>query len=346
MRARIVGVRGQAPSAEVPIQAFSFRVRGHSRQFVHLFVKSFGNLSQHRASSSFTHLFVQRTNSDNRTLYESQAVLCTEMKEARENNLIWLRPAPNKRRPGLNREQITQTAIRIADTEGFEAVTMKRIATELDSATMTLYYYVRTKADIVALMQDAILADILISDDELPAFWRDAVAVIARRTRHVLLAHPWSLSALNTAQFGPNAMRHIEQSLAALDGLGPDLSTSEKLSLWGIVDAYVFGSALHTYESLSRAAEARRNPGVVADAVAFGQQQLETGQFPRLAALYRQSKSEYSTAADDTGGTSPPMTTDLLAAQFEDGLNALLDGLAAADQRARPTWPSARRPND
>src|ERR1700733_3957348 len=188
-------------------------------------------------------LFVRHTNSNNRIMYESQVVSGTKMTEARENDLIWLRPEPNKRRPGLNREQITQTAMRIADTEGFEAVTMKRIAAELDSGTMTLYYYVRTKADIVALMQDAILADILIPDDELPPSWRDAVAAIARRTRDVLLAHPWSLSALNDAQFGPNAMRHMEQSLAALDGL--DLDASEKLSLWGIVDHYVFGSALH-----------------------------------------------------------------------------------------------------
>ncbi len=267
------------------------------------------------------------------------------MTEARESDLIWLRPEPNKRRPGLNREQITQTAIRIADSEGFEAVTMKRIATELDSGTMTLYYYVRTKADIVALMQDAILADILFSDDELPAYWRDAVAAMARRTRDVLLAHPWSLSALNDAQFGPNAMRHMEQSLAALDDL--DLDASEKLSLWGIVDDYVFGSALHTDESLGRAAAARRNPGLVADAIAFGQQQLETGQFPRLAALYRRSTSDHSTPAGHAGGASPPMTTDLLAAQFEHGLQALLDGLAAtaADESTRPIRRSVRSPH-
>jgi AcrR family transcriptional regulator len=284
----------------------------------------------------------------------------TKMNEARQNDLIWLRPEPNKRRPGLSREQITQTAIRIADTEGFEAVTMKRIATELDSGTMTLYYYVRTKADIVALMQDAILADILIPDDELPTYWRDAVTAIARRTRDVLLAHPWSLSALNDAQFGPNAMHHIEQSLAALDNLDPgldlniDLATSEKLSLWAIVDDYVFGSALHTHESLSRAAEARRNPRLVADAIAFGQQQLETGQFPRLAALYQRStsdhsESDHSTPADDAGTTSPPMTTDRLAAQFEHGLNALLEGLvdglaAPANEGARSSRRNVRSP--
>jgi AcrR family transcriptional regulator len=251
------------------------------------------------------------------------------MTEAARSDLIWLRPEPNERRPRLSREQITAAALRIADTDGFEAVTMKRIASELGSGTMTLYYYVRTKADVVALMQDAILADILIPQDELPSHWRDAVAAIARRTRDILLAHPWSLSALDDAQFGPNAMRHIEQSLAVLDAL--DLAASEKLSLWGIVDDYVYGNARRTSESLARAASVQDNPGLIADAIAFGEQQLSTGQFPRLAALYQQQKSmaEHATL-DDAGDTGPPMTPDLLAAQFEHGLGALLDGLVRA----------------
>ena len=139
------------------------------------------------------------------------------------SDLIWLRPEPSERRPRFSRDQITATALLIADVDGFEAVTMKRIATELGAGTMSLYYYVRTKADVVALMQDAILADLLIPDDELPSHWREAVTVIARRTRDVLLAHPWSIASLNEAQFGPNAMRHIEQSLAALGCAGtPD----------------------------------------------------------------------------------------------------------------------------
>lgn len=244
------------------------------------------------------------------------------MAKASRNDLIWLRPEPNERRPRLSREQITAAALRIADTDGFEAVTMKRIASELGSGTMTLYYYVRTKADVVALMQDAMLADSLIPQDELPSHWRDAVAAIARRTRDVLLAHPWSLPALDDAQFGPNAMRHIEQSLAALDAL--DLAMSEKLALWGIVDDYVFGNARRTSESLTRAAGAQDNPGLVADAIAFGEQQLATGQFPRLAALYQQQQAM---AEHD----SPPMTPDLLAVQFEHGLSALLDGLLGAE---------------
>ncbi len=93
------------------------------------------------------------------------------MSRAKKHDLIWLRPEPNDRRPRFNREQITAAVLKIADSEGFEALTMKRIADELDCGIMTLYYYVRTKADLVALMHDAILAEILLP--QLPDGWRE-----------------------------------------------------------------------------------------------------------------------------------------------------------------------------
>jgi AcrR family transcriptional regulator len=242
------------------------------------------------------------------------------MSRTRKHALIWLRPEPNDRRPRLNREQITVAVLKIADIEGFEAVTMKRIAEELDCGTMTLYYYVRTKADIVALMHDAILAEILVP--ELPAEWREAVYVVAQRTRAVLLAHPWSVVSLNDAQFGPNAMRHVEQSLAALDAL--DLCPANKLAFWRVVDDYVFGSTLRTVASLSRMAAGKKNPTLLADAMAFTGQQLATGQFPRLASFERERTLQDQFAH---GKKTSPHRTAFLAAQFERGLNAILDGL-------------------
>ena len=106
---------------------------------------------------------------------------------------------------------------------------------------MTLYYYVRNKADIVALMQDAIFEDVLVPAGELPPDWREAVTLIARRTRDVLVGHPWAVSSLNQAQFGPNAMRHYEQSLAAL--ATTTLSYSQKAEVTAILDDYVAGNA-------------------------------------------------------------------------------------------------------
>ena len=198
---------------------------------------------------------------------------------------------------------------------------MKRIAEELDCGTMTLYYYVRTKADIVALMHDAILAEIFVL--KLPVDWRDAVRAIARRTRDVLLAHPWSAVSLNNAQCGPNAMRHIEQSLAALDGL--DLRPADKLKFWGIVDDYVFGSALRTVASLARMTASEKNPTLLADAKAFSRKQLATGQFPRLASFERDRPLQDRFAHGKKAGQHRDAA---LTTQFEQGLNTILDGLA------------------
>ena len=185
---------------------------------------------------------------------------------------------------------------------------------------MTLYYYVRNKSDIVALMQDAILADILVPDECLRGGWRDATTAIARRTRDVLMAHPWSLASLNEAQFGPNAMRHFEQSLAAVAGTG--LALPARFELIAAVDDYVSGNSLHAVESLARAKLAEEDPAMVAAAVAYGTARLQTGDFPQLSAIAAASAQ----AAEPPG---PPMTEAALTSQFEHGLQALLDGLAA-----------------
>jgi AcrR family transcriptional regulator len=239
---------------------------------------------------------------------------------AHDHRPIWALPEPAGRKPRYTREQIADAALRIADQEGFGAVTMKRIAVELGAATMTLYYYVRNKSDIVALMQDAILADILVPDECLRGGWRDATTAIARRTRDVLMAHPWSLASLNEAQFGPNAMRHFEQSLAAVAGTG--LALPARFELIAAVDDYVSGNSLHAVESLARAKLAEEDPAMVAAAVADGMARLQTGDFPQLSAIAAASAQ----AAEPPG---PPMTQAALTSQFEHGLEALLDGLAA-----------------
>ena len=138
----------------------------------------------------------------------------------------------------------------------------------------------------------------------------------------VLLAHPWSVASFIGAQFGPNAMRHVEQSLAALDTL--DLGPADKLTFWEVVDDYVFGSALRAVTSLSRMAASKKNPTLLADATAFTAQKLATRQFPRLASFERERPLQDQFAR---GKKASPHRTAVLAAQFERGLNAILDGL-------------------
>src|SRR5271154_1041913 len=269
---------------------------------------------------------------------------------------IWALPQRAERKPRYTREQITEAALRIADTEGFDAVTMKRIAVELGASTMRMYYYVRNKADIIALMQDAILADILVPGAGLSGGWRDAVSAIARRTRRVLIDHPWSLMSFNEAQFGPNAMRHIEQSLAAAAKSGLPATAWFELTI--AIDDYVAGNALHVIETLTRAAIAEADPAMVTAAIEYGITLLGPGEFPQLSAMYAaqanreappdgetaaeaeaapdgEAAAEAEAAADGEAAAGPPMTEDAMTRQFEHGLAALLDGLATRLDRLR-----------
>ena len=152
---------------------------------------------------------------------------------------LWTRTEPGARKPRLGRTELASVAIRVADAEGIDAVSMRRIATELDVGTMTLYHYVRTKDELLALMVDELLHEVIVPDGELPADWRAAMTLIAVRSRDSLRRHPWVFDIAGDPTIGPNAMRHFDQSWQAVAGLDADLET--KLDVIHAVDEYVFG---------------------------------------------------------------------------------------------------------
>jgi AcrR family transcriptional regulator len=230
---------------------------------------------------------------------------------------IWTEPAPGTRKPRFSREQIAEAAVRIADTEGFDAVSMRRIAEALGAATMTLYYYVRTKEDLVALMDDAIMAEVLIPDGELPREWRAALAAVARASHRAFRRHPWALDALRGARWGPNGMRHFEQSLAAVANAPFD--EQGKFDALGIVDDYVFGHVTRVGEAKTRSEVMDGKPAP--QLVRFMQAQLATGAFPHVSALL---------GKDSMGGAWSRISRYLDdEPRFERGLEAVLDGIAA-----------------
>src|ERR1700733_5900004 len=164
------------------------------------------------------------------------------------------------RKSRLRREKIAAVALAIADAEGFEAVSMRRVARELDVGTMSLYYYVKTKDDLVAVMDDALMGEALLPS--LPKGWQPAIIAIAKRTHAVFIRHPWALAAMLSAPPGINAMRHMEQCLEAL--AETSMTKKQKLTLLATVDDLVFGHALR--ESADTAVD-----------VEFGIAQLATG---------------------------------------------------------------------
>jgi len=194
----------------------------------------------------------------------------------------------------LSRETIAATAIAIADKEGFASVSMRRIALELGVGTMSLYHYVKTKADLIAAMDDALMGEILLPS--VPENWRKALTEIALRTRAVFLRHPWALSSMLTAPPGINAMRHMEQCLQALAGTG--MTAREKFTLLAIIDDFVFGYALR---------EGANDPAMD---FSFAKSQLNTGAFPRLVEVFGKGRL--------------PAIPD----RFQKGLRVLLDSVS------------------
>jgi AcrR family transcriptional regulator len=198
------------------------------------------------------------------------------------------------RAASLSREKIAAAAIAIADAEGFAAVSMRRIAQDLGVGTMSLYYYVKTKGDLVGAMDDAYMAEVLVPS--LPRNWRVALMAIATRTRDALLRHPWALHSMLSVPPGVNAMRHFEQCLEALAETA--LTGKEKLTLLATVDDFVFGYALR---------EAAADKEIDID---FAKSELATGKYPRLAEVFRKGRV--------------PVMSD----RFESGLRLILDMVA------------------
>jgi AcrR family transcriptional regulator len=157
-------------------------------------------------------------------------------------DILWTRAerAPRGPQPSLSRDQIAAAAIGIADREGLDAVSMRRVATELRCGTMSLYRYVRTKEELYDLMRDAVAGEDDVQTAEPSGDWRADLRTAAHRMRASVLRHPW-LPALIVRRpaFGPNEVRGVELMLTVLANLG--LSADEKLNVIGVLGSFVQG---------------------------------------------------------------------------------------------------------
>jgi AcrR family transcriptional regulator len=237
-----------------------------------------------------------------------------ERDAARAAGPVWARPEPGARRARFSREQIAEAALKIADTEGFEAVSMRRVASELGAGTMTLYHYVRTKDELVALMDNSVMGELLIPDGELPSDWREALTLIAHKTLETFARHPWTLE-MSDAGIAPNGLRHMEQSVAAVAQL--DLDFVESFEIITLVDDFVFGHAMRgrgpgpsdpaaRQEWLERAAD-------------YIEEQVATGDYPHLQAVLPDEGVRAVWERLEEG--------DADDSRFERGLKRLLDGI-------------------
>ncbi|RKQ87998.1 TetR family transcriptional regulator [Solirubrobacter pauli] len=215
---------------------------------------------------------------------------------------IWARPEPKGRgrQSPLSRAGIVRVAIEVADAEGLEAVSMRRLARELSAGAMSLYHYFENREELLELMIDTVAAEMVVPD--LPGDWRPAVEAVARHSRAMFRAHTWVLPIFqDVPAVTPNLLRHIEQTaraVASLEGQPPELLSA----LAGAVDDFTIGFTLRELSGGERRQRSWDTPEL--------RLLLESGEFPLVASFI---------AADS------PMP----APDFELGLRWLLDGFQA-----------------
>lgn len=228
--------------------------------------------------------------------------------------MIWFRQEPASRRPAHTRADIARAALEIADSEGFDAVSMRRVAQRLGAGTMTLYHYVRNKDELVALMSDAVMAELVVPEGELAEDWRTALTQIATRSHDAFKAHHWVFQKMGDDGVpGPNGMRHFEQSLQAVAGLGLDRERS--FEVIGQIDDYVFGYSLR---ELHEAAE--QEHGWSPEVVDFFKRELATGAYPLIQEFFGEDfEATFEQAMEFMADEG----------RFDRGLARLLDGIEA-----------------
>ncbi|MBF6076839.1 TetR/AcrR family transcriptional regulator C-terminal domain-containing protein [Nocardia beijingensis] len=221
--------------------------------------------------------------------------------------LVWERPEPpNRPVPApLSRERIVRAAIRLADADGLEAVSLRKVAAALDVGPMRLYGYIATKDELLDLMIDAVYAEIRPTGNSR----REVLRSVAETTRQAVHQHEWLADLLGgRPQLGPNALARGEAVIAALDGVDVDIV----MPVVTAVDAYVIGAVRR--EIAERRAERATGMDERQWQAAYGpylERAFATGRYPALATVIRDAAH---LDADQT---------------FQTGLDFLLDGIEA-----------------
>ncbi|HEX6234602.1 MAG TPA: TetR/AcrR family transcriptional regulator [Jiangellaceae bacterium] len=177
---------------------------------------------------------------------------------ARTLLLLWRQPLRSSRRgpqQGLAIDSIVQKAIAVADAEGLDAVTMRRLAQELGVAAMTLYTYVPGKAELLDLMLDYAYIRMPRTPFEGKP-WRARLEAVASDNRSLFATHPWA-ATISTVRppLGPGALGKYEHELAAVDGTVLDdveMDAALTLVLQFVRTAALAAEEVHAAEQLSR----------------------------------------------------------------------------------------------
>jgi AcrR family transcriptional regulator len=222
--------------------------------------------------------------------------------------VIWDQEPPPRRGRAPDLPEIVAAAIALADREGLDAVSLRRVATTLRSGTASFYRVLDSRDELLDRMVDAALGWQV--PPEASGDWRADLAAVARNRRAMLKAHPWLGAELaGRPAIGPNALIHHERALAAAAGYSGDPTAAS--SAGETVLAYVLGAvARELAETRTQQHSGLTEAQWRASVAPYLQQALNSGNYPHLERMVHEA-------------------TDLDADErFERGLACILAGLA------------------
>ncbi len=189
-------------------------------------------------------------------------------------------PKPGKRktrnatRAPLDRAQILDAALALADAEGIETLSMRRLGQRLGVEAMSLYNHVANKEQVLAGMLDRVLDEVDLRTTK--GTWRDAMRVRARSMRRIFHRHPWAVGLLeSTREPGPATLRYCDAVLGILRKGG--FSVPRAAAAFYQLDSYIYGSVIQEKRFASAA------PGEVAAETEVFLQELSAEACPHLA---------------------------------------------------------------
>lgn len=142
---------------------------------------------------------------------------------------------------GLSKRRVASEAVRIADREGVDGLSMRRLASALGAGAMSLYHYVASKDELLDAMIDIVFEEIELPPDGVD--WQSAMRRRAGSARQVLSRHPWAIGLMESRTSpGPANLRHREAVTACLRKAGFPVVMATHAN-W-LLDSYIYGFAL------------------------------------------------------------------------------------------------------
>ena len=221
----------------------------------------------------------------------------------------------------LDRRQVLEAALAVVDRDGLEALSMRRLGTELGAGATSLYWHVKNKDELLDLLVDRVIGEML--EEIRPADgWRAQMTEAARTARRVLVRHRHLAPVFGTRPtFGPNALQAIEVVVGQLRDAGFDDLTATL----GANAVVTWSSGYAVFEARDplgpNATPEERQAFAAAMAATFAS--LPPDRFPNTIAML------------------PLMNRIDADAQFESALGWILDGLGLALDRQRAGGASA-----